>query len=206
MKREDIIKEMRKQMTAAGITNTFLQAAILANIDKESGFILRSENLNYSNTDNSRIRKIFGSRVEKYSDSELNYIKSDPIRFTEAVYGMNTKIGKGMGNTQHGDGWKYRGRGFIQITGKTNYESIGKRLGINLIDNPDLILTDDMVAVRSTVEFFLRDLRESERNPSSMEEACVTATKIVGGRGLNLKLGYGAELLDKVKVFSKRYV
>ena len=206
MKREDIINKTRKYLSEAGITNSFLQAAILANIEKETGFILRSENLNYSNTSNERIRKIFGSRVSQYSDEELNYIKSDPTRFAEAVYGMNTKIGRGLGNTQFGDGWRFRGRGFIQITGRANYSYIESRLGIDLINNPDLLVTDEEYAIRSTVEFFLRDLGESERNPSSMEEACIIATKIVGGRGLNLKAGYGAELLDKVRQFSRKFV
>jgi len=45
-----------------------------------------------------------------------------------------------MGNTQEGDGYKYRGRGFVQLTWKKNYEKIGIFLGIDLLDNPDLVL------------------------------------------------------------------
>ena len=47
----------------------------------------------------------------------------------------------GNGDRASGDGYKFRGRGFIQLTGKVNYESYGKYLGINLIDNPDLVAT-----------------------------------------------------------------
>jgi putative chitinase len=45
-----------------------------------------------------------------------------------------------LGNTQQGDGYKYRGRGYVQLTGRTNYTTLGKILGINLVNDPDLAL------------------------------------------------------------------
>lgn len=46
-----------------------------------------------------------------------------------------------LGNTQVGDGRRFKGRGWIQITGRANYETFGRRIGVDLINNPDLALT-----------------------------------------------------------------
>jgi putative chitinase len=62
-------------------------------------------------------------------------------------YEPGTKIGKVLGNTKTGDGFLYRGRGYVQLTGRANYEKAGRKLGINLLGNPDLAL-DPKVAVR----------------------------------------------------------
>ena len=59
---------------------------------------------------------------------------------------VNPAKAKALGNTQAGDGAKYKGRGFIQITGKANYTKAGQALGIDLVNNPDLAAKPDVAA------------------------------------------------------------
>lgn len=55
-------------------------------------------------------------------------------------YNAGTKIGKALGNTLPGDGFKYRGRGFVQITGRANYQRLSKVAGCDLVADPDQAL------------------------------------------------------------------
>ena len=52
-----------------------------------------------------------------------------------------------MGNSDEGDGWKYRGRGLIQLTGKDNYRLASDALGVDFIADPDLVLTKEYAAL-----------------------------------------------------------
>jgi len=65
-------------------------------------------------------------------------------------YEPNTKIGKALGNTLAGDGYKFRGRGFVQLTGRANYAKAGKAIGVDLLANPDAAL-DAATAARILV-------------------------------------------------------
>jgi predicted chitinase len=132
-----------------GITNPNTLVGILSIVGKESGFVPKSEN-SYANTSNSRIRKIFGNArlgKDKYSDAELSRIKKDPATFWEAVYGYKTYMGRrNLGNNEPGDGGKYRGRGYNQLTGKANYKTTGADIGRDLVNNPDLVNNVEVAA------------------------------------------------------------
>jgi predicted chitinase len=129
----------------SGITNQYSIAAILAIIDKESGFKPQTE-ITYANTDNARIRTIFTERTASLSDAQINNLKKDPVTFFNFVYG-----GK-FGNSVT-EGFSYRGRGFNQLTGKDNYAYYSKVLDLNLVNNPDLV-NDPKVAAKIVAAYF----------------------------------------------------
>ena len=96
------------------------------------GFKAFSENLNYSA---QGLQGIFG----KYFPGNLeeSYARN-PEKIANRVYADRM----GNGNEASGDGWKFRGRGALQLTGKANYEAFAKYLGTNeVIENPDLVAT-----------------------------------------------------------------
>jgi len=64
-----------------------------------------------------------------------------------------TLYGDRMGNKGGDDGWLFRGRGYIQLTGRNNYEAVGKRLKVDLLTDPTILERDDDLAWRASVEY-----------------------------------------------------
>jgi predicted chitinase len=138
-------------LTAAGYSE-IARANILANVQEESNFIPRSEELEkYSAKTLYRLYGPLGVSGGQPSngknkvrfqtlDEAQNVVNQGPEAVGDVIYGGR------LGNNQNGDGYKYRGRGFIQITGKENYEKIGKVIGIDLVNNPDLANQPDIAA------------------------------------------------------------
>lgn len=120
--------ELIKAMDAGGITDPKSKAALMANVDHESGgFKSKEENLNYSA---KRLQQVF---PKYYKDAEsARADANNPEAIANRVYGGR------MGNKDPGDGFKFRGRGDIQLTGRDQYERMGKKLGIDLVNNPEL--------------------------------------------------------------------
>jgi predicted chitinase len=137
-------------LTSAGLSKK-AQANVLSQVESESNFKPRNENLNYTSAE--RIQKTFGKgRIP--STEYAQTLVGNPEKLAEAVYGKDTAAGKALGNTEPGDGWKYRGRGFLQHTGKGQYIEIKKYTGIDVVSNPDL-LNDPEVAAKAIPWFFL---------------------------------------------------
>jgi hypothetical protein len=130
--------------------------------------------------------------------------EKDPYKFAEVIYGKNNPIGKGMGNTAEGDGFKYIGRGFIQLTGKNNYALYGKLAGVDLINNPTQLL-DPIIAAKVTAQFILKAAGSKVNSFTSQSEANRAITQAIGGKALNLDKGIGAEILAKVDKYSSDF-
>jgi len=210
------------QKNLAGIKQTLLDKgikdenyinAILGNIMKESGGKIVEENLNYGKTSNDRIRSIFGKRAARFSDQELDVIKKDPQKMAEAMYGGETSVGKAFGNTEAGDAWKYRGRGYIQLTGKNNYAAASKAIygDDRLLKNPDLLNRPEVA--NEVVAWFMQQNKSSMQKhlkigsgPMSKAQANLLATSQIAGVAITPgKGGYLAEeVLSKVDKYSSQ--
>lgn len=111
----------------------------IAQVGHESGgFRTLAENLNYSLTG---IRKTWPGRFPSDA-SAAPYVRS-AAKLANSVYADRM----GNGDTASGDGWRFRGRGLIQITGRESYGKCGKALGIDLLSKPDLLTEEKYAAL-----------------------------------------------------------
>ena len=129
------------KMTPERAAHFFAQTA-----HETGGFKAFSENLNYSG---DGLKKIFG----KYFPGTLNEsYQRNPEKIANRVYASRM----GNGAESSGDGWKYRGRGALQLTGKSNYEAFAKYCNRpDVMTNPDLVATE--LAFESAMFFFERN-------------------------------------------------
>lgn len=122
------------------VNNLLRLSHFFAQIKAESGLKPINENLNYSP---EGLINTFGTDrisivdANKYGRTPKHAANQEMI--ANIVYGGKWGLNN-LGNSQPGDGYKYRGRGFIQLTGKSNYESLSKDTGIDFVNNPDLLL------------------------------------------------------------------
>ncbi|MBB4820920.1 putative chitinase [Pseudomonas alcaligenes] len=122
------------------ITSPVRLAAFLAQVGHESGELTRLvENLNYSaqalaNTWPARFAEDPQARVKTPNGLALR-LQRQPEAIANAVYGGRM----GNGPAASGDGWCFRGRGLIQLTGRANYSAAGADLGVDLVAHPELL-------------------------------------------------------------------
>lgn len=172
---EQNIEYLLSEMQKKGITDPYTQIGILSVISKECNFKPKSE-VDYSDTSNSRIRKIFGKRVAQYSEEQLDKLKSNGKRFFNKVYANII----GNGDVASGDGYKYRGRGFNQLTGRGNYQKYGSLAGVDIVSNPDMLNRED-VASKVALQFLTKGKTDFPKFDSKKEAAEYFADINAGG-------------------------
>jgi putative chitinase len=147
-------------------TNADRLCHFLAQVSHEcAGFTVLEENLNYSA---ARMVQVFGPgrHSARITEAEARTLAGNKQAFAERIYGLgNPSMARRLGNTQPGDGYRYRGRGFMQITGRANYREMGIRIGVNLEENPDLA-AEPLYALMTAAAFWdNRDLNKlADRN------------------------------------------
>jgi putative chitinase len=168
-------------MNDFGITDPMAQIGILSVIGKESNYIPKSET-SYSNTAPSRIRHLFGNRVSHLSDSEINQLKQDDKKFYNLIY-ANT-VGNGKNGTDDNDGYKYRGRGFNQLTGIGNYRKYGGLIGKDLVGNPDEV-NNPRTAAKVAIMFFTKGKKSGFPKFDTKKQAAEYFADINAGGGVS---------------------
>lgn len=135
-------------------------AHFLAQLSHESGgFQFRTESLNYTTAE--RIKKTWPKRFPTVGDA-ASFVRNEEA-LAEKVYSGR------MGNTQAGDGFKYRGRGLIQLTGRKNYQEYSERLNVDLVGNPDTAF-DPVMALRIAAEYWAQRKLRGERPMNALAD------------------------------------
>ena len=159
-------------LNPAGINTKERVCMFLAQCGHESaGFTIFNENLNYSA---KGLRGVFGKYFP--TDALANQYARQPEKIANKVYANRM----GNGPESSGDGWKYRGFGLIQLTGKDNFSAFSKDTGIDIVTYPENIRQDLSLAIKTAIWFW---------NKNNLNKYCdnndfIGLTKRING-GLN---------------------
>ena len=130
---DSVYNELPEVMDKFKIDSLLGLAHFLGQCAHESGdFKVKEENLNYSS---KSLLKVFG---KYFTEEQALEYERKPEKIGSRVYANRM----GNGDESSGEGYKFRGRGFIQLTGKNNYEKFGDIIDENLIEKPSLVVTD----------------------------------------------------------------
>ncbi len=156
----------------SGMTNRKELANFMGQVQVESdNFQHLEENLHYSP---ERLLELFSNRGVKTLDQARSIVAAGPEAVGNAVYGGEWGQRK-VGNTEPGDGYEYRGRGFIQLTGRENYRETGLRLNMDLVNHPDDVAKPE-IAARAAVDYWKTNVVSKGR-----QENIALATLTVNG-------------------------
>ena len=184
---DNVIAMIPELMDKFEINTSLRLAHFLAQTCHESGnYKITQENLNYSDSD--RIVKIFKSHFDQNKNgvidpAELEKAKSmvkNPKELANFVYANRM----GNGNEVSGDGYNYRGRGFIQLTGKDNYKAFSDAIGEDCVANPDLVATKYPLA--SAGWFFSVHKLNTVSDLGATKEIVAKITKTINGGEIGL--------------------
>lgn len=177
---------LNQAMAAFQVDTPARQAAFLAQILQESGELRHlSENLHYSAP---RLRQVWPKRFP--SDELAAQYAHNPEKLANYVYAARL----GNGNEVSGDGWRFRGRGLIQLTGRDNYSQFAAAVKHNVMGDPDCVARPECAAL-SAAWFWqarqLNDLADQLRGVNYREKFDQISQRVNGGTlGLEQRRAY----------------
>ena len=182
-----VIDQIPDTAASFGITTTLRLAHFLAQCGHESGgFTAVQENLNYGAKGLLTIFSKYFKTIEKAKAYERK-----PEKIANLVYANRM----GNGPESSGDGWKHRGRGYIQLTGKENYKLFDATVPEDILANPDLVATK--YALASAAFFFKKNNLWAICDKGISPEVVTLVTKRVNGGTIGLS--------DRQKHFKEYY-
>ena len=141
------------------ITTSLRMAHFLAQALHETGGLrILRENMNYSA---KRMLEIFGvgNHSAAVTPAEAASLANQPEAIAERVYGLgNPRKARELGNTMPGDGFRYRGNGVLQTTGRGNHKHMGDAAHVDFEGNPDLVTHPDHALKPALIEWTQNDL------------------------------------------------
>jgi putative chitinase len=173
---EKVLIELKEQASKFGLNSDLRLAHFISQASHESvDFKFTEENLNYSE---KRMLQIF---PKYFNSSNSIYYARKPEKIASKVYASRL----GNGNEASKDGWTYRGRGYIQITGKNNYKLFGESIDKNFILYPDLVASK--FACTSALWFFDSNNLWDICDKGSSSDVVTLLSKRINGGTIGLK-------------------
>lgn len=158
---------------AAGITQPRELANFMAQVGHESGGLVRLEEVfRYThNTEqiSGNVRSALRAGRDALEAARLEALAGRPERLAELMYGGR------MGNAEPGDGYLYRGRGYMQLTGRNQYADAGEALGLDLVGNPDLAAQPEH-ASRIAIWYWQQNVPRDARADARAAGAAINGT------------------------------
>jgi len=184
---DGVIAQIPSVMSTFKIDTALRLSHFLAQCGHESaGFKAIQENLNYG------AKGLLGI-FKKYFPTEAKALQYErkPEKIANLVYGSRM----GNGDEASGDGYKFRGRGYIQLTGKNNYVAFGKAINENITTNPDLVATK--YPLLSAAWFWSSNSLNALADKGADDASVTAITKRVNGGTIGLP--------DRIKHFKEYY-
>jgi putative chitinase len=184
---DNVIAQIPSIQTKFEINTPLRLAHFLAQCGHESGgFKLVRENLNYGA---KGLRSIFGKYFP--TDALALAYERKPEKIANKVYANRMM----NGDEASGDGYKFCGRGYIQLTGKENYTNFGKAIEVDLTATPDLVATQ--YPLLSAAWFFHKNGLHKIADGGATEAAVTSVTKRVNGGTIGIN--------DRIRHFNEYY-